>query len=105
MGVLAGLFEAGRGAGGLLAQANRAAVALGPLLADQRIEQRRFIAGELLERGADRLADQLERGQVACVGQDVGGIGARRPALLDHPCRFDAFQGEVEQHVRAAVLE
>lgn len=39
------------------------------------------------------------------MGQDIGGVGACLAALLDQPRLFDPFQGEVEQQVRASLLQ
>jgi hypothetical protein len=69
-GVVAGGEDPGLGAGGVLAQADRAAVAAPPFLVDQIVQQVPGGAGDFFQHGAYRLGDQLQAGQVAHRGQE-----------------------------------
>jgi hypothetical protein len=60
-GVVSGGKDPGLGLGGVLAQADRAAVAAPPVLIDQLVQQMRGDAGDFFHCGADRLGDQLQR--------------------------------------------
>ncbi|MFE2105934.1 hypothetical protein ACFXAF_08700 [Kitasatospora sp. NPDC059463] len=62
-------------------------------------------AGAFLQGRAHGLGDQLEAGQIADRGQDVGGVGALSGALADQSDVFRAVQGKVEEAVRPAVLQ
>ncbi|WP_258044728.1 hypothetical protein [Streptomyces sp. SM11] len=79
--VVSGGKNPGHGLGGVLAQADRPAIAQPPALVDEPVEKVRGCARDFFECGADRLGDQLQAGQVTHRGQDVGGIGALRGAL------------------------
>lgn len=103
-GVVADGQNPGHGFGGVLAQADRAAVAEPPVLVDQLVEQVRGGAGGFFECGADRLGDQLQPGQVAHRSQDVGGVGALRGALAYQPGFLQASQRKVQQAVGTTVL-
>ncbi|GGX36334.1 hypothetical protein GCM10010341_67270 [Streptomyces noursei] len=103
-GVVAGGEDPGLGLGGILAQANRAAVAAPPVLVDQVVQQVRGGAGDFLQRGTDRLGDQFQPGQVTHGGQDVGGVGALRGALAHQPGFLQAGQREVEEAIGAVAL-
>ncbi|OIK25468.1 hypothetical protein [Streptomyces malaysiense] len=61
-------------------------------------------AGDFFECGADGLGDQLQTGQVAHRGQDVGGTGALRGALADETGLLQAREREVEKTVGSAAL-
>jgi hypothetical protein len=61
-------------------------------------------AGDFFQRGAYRLGDQLQAGQVAHCGQDVGGVGALRGAFAHQSGFLEAGQREVEETVGAVVL-
>ncbi|GAB2772152.1 hypothetical protein GCM10027073_01310 [Streptomyces chlorus] len=61
-------------------------------------------AGDFFQRRADRLGDQLQAGQVADRGQDVGGVGAPRGALTHQPGLLETGRREVEEAVGAVVL-
>ena len=103
-GVVSGGEDPGLGAGGVLAQTDRAAVAAPPLLVDQAGQQVRSRAGQLFQRGADGLGDQFQPGQVAHCGQDVGGVRALGGALADETGLLQAREREVEETVGSAVL-
>ncbi|MER7057773.1 hypothetical protein [Streptomyces sp. NPDC000351] len=92
------------GLGGVLAQADRPAVADPPVLVDQLVEQVRGGTGAFFERGADRLGDQLQPGQVAPRGQDMGGIGALHGALAHQPGLLETGQREVKEAVSTVVF-
>ena len=62
-------------------------------------------AGDFFQRGADRLGDQLQPGQVAHRGQDVGGVGALRGALAHQSGLLQAGQREVEEAVGTVALQ
>ena len=91
--VLVGLLEAGGGARGLPAQARRAPAAPRPVLVDQPVEPVGVFAGELLERGAYCLGDQLQSGQVAHSGEHAGRVGVGPAALGDQAGMFYPLQG------------
>lgn len=61
-GVVSGGKNPGLGLGGVLAQADRPAVAESPVLMDQLVQQVRGCAGDFFQRGADRLGDHLQAG-------------------------------------------
>jgi hypothetical protein len=103
-GVVAGAEEPGLGLGGILAQADWAAVAAPPVLVDQLVKQVRGSAGDFLQRGTDCLGDQLQPGQVTHGGQDVGGVGALRGALAHQPGLLEAGQREVKEAIGAVAL-
>ncbi len=103
--VLAGREDPGLGPGGVLARTHLTAVAAPPFLVDQAGQQVPGRAGCLLQRGADRLGDQLQPGQVTHRGQDVGRVGALRGALAHEPGVLQAGQGQVQEPVRAVVFE
>ena len=85
--------------GGVLAQADLAAVAAAPFLTDEAVQHLRSGAGELLQGGADRLGDQLQPGQAPHGGQHVGGVGALGGALADQPGLLEPGQGQVQKLV------
>ncbi|MFJ2746231.1 hypothetical protein ACIO3O_41960 [Streptomyces sp. NPDC087440] len=58
----------------------------------------------MFQRGPDRLKDQLQAGQLASGGQDVGGVGALFAPLLDQSGRRKPCHGQVEQLVGAILL-
>lgn len=95
-GVIAGGEDPGLKLGGVLAQADRATVAAPPVLVDQVVQQVRSDTGDFLQRGTDRLGDQLQLGQVTHGGQDVGGAGALRGAFAHQAGFLQPGQGEVE---------
>lgn len=103
-GVVAGGPDPGLGLGGVLAQADRPAVAAPPLLIDQLVQQVRGRTGDFFECGADRLGDHLQAGQVAHRGQDVGGVGALCGALAHEAGLREAGQREAEEAVGAVVF-
>ncbi|MFJ6433355.1 hypothetical protein [Streptomyces sp. NPDC091416] len=103
-GVVPGGEDSGLGLGGVLAQADRAAVAAPPVLVDQLVEQVRGAAGDLVECGTDCIGDQLQPGPIAHGGQDVGGVGALRGALAHQSGLLEAGQREVEKTVGPAVF-
>lgn len=103
-GIVSSGKNPGHGLGGVLAQADRPAVAEPPALVDQPVEQVRGRGGYFFECGAYRLGDQLQPGQVTHRGQDVGGIGALRGALAHQPGLLETGQREVEETVGAAVF-
>ncbi|GAA4803131.1 hypothetical protein GCM10023220_35370 [Streptomyces ziwulingensis] len=100
-GIVPGGQDSGRGLVGGLAQADWPTVAAAPLLIDQFVQQVRGHTGHFFECGADRLGDQLQAGQVAHRGQDVGGVGALRGALAHQSGLREAGQREVEEAVSA----
>ncbi|WP_253911351.1 hypothetical protein [Streptomyces sp. CNQ-509] len=61
-GVVPGGHDPGLGLGGVLAQADRTAVATSPVLVDQLVQQMTGGVGDFFQRGADRLGDQLQPG-------------------------------------------
>ncbi|GAA1336881.1 hypothetical protein GCM10009647_079540 [Streptomyces sanglieri] len=103
-GVVACGQDPGLGPGGVLAQADRAAVAAPPLLVDQADKQVSGCAGYFFERGTDRLGDQFRPGQVVHSGHDMGGVGALRSALAHQPGLFQAGKCQIEEPVGAAVF-
>jgi len=104
-GVRPGLVDPGPGPGGVLAQADRAAVAAAPVVIDQAFQRVAGGAGEFLQGGAHRLGDQLQPGQVAHRRQDVGGVGALAGPLADQPGLLQPGQGQVKEPVSPAVLQ
>jgi len=63
-GIVAGSENSGLGPGGILAQTDRAAVAVPPVLVDQAVEEVRGGASDFFKRSAVRLDDQFQSGQV-----------------------------------------
>lgn len=63
----------------------------------------RGCGGDFFECGADRLGDQLQAGQIAHRGQDVGGVGAQSGALGDEAGLLETGQREVEEAVSTVV--
>ena len=61
-------------------------------------------ACDLSQRGPHRLGDQLQSGQVAHRGQNVGGIGALGAAFAHQPGIPEPGQCEVKQTVGAIAL-
>jgi hypothetical protein len=99
VGVVAGGVDPALGPGGVLAQADRAAVTASPLLVDQAGQQMRGGTGEFFQRGPHRLGDQLQPGQVAYRGQDMSGVGALRGAFAHQPGVLETGQCEVQEAV------
>lgn len=62
------------------------------------------MAGHFLQRGAGRLGDHLQPGQVTDRGQNVGGVGALRGALAHQAGLLEAGQREVEKAVGAVAF-
>jgi hypothetical protein len=60
-------------------------------------------SGHFLQRGADRLGDQLQPRQVAHRGQDVGGVGALRGALAHESGLLETLQRQIQQAVGAVL--
>ena len=104
-GIRPGLVHPGLRPGGVLAQADRAAVAAAPVVIDQAFQRVAGGAGEFLQGRAHRLGDQLQAGQVPHRRQDVGGVGALGGALADQPGLLQPGQGQVKEPVRPPVLQ
>ena len=104
-GVRPCLVHPGLGPGGVLAQADRPAVAAAPVVVHQAFERLPGGAGEFLQSRADRLGDQLQAGQVPHRRQDVGGVGALAGPLTDQPGFLQPGQGQVKEPVRPAFLQ
>ena len=106
-GVRPGVVHPGFRPGGVLAQADRPAVAAAPLVIDQAFQHIAGGAGDLFQSRAHRLGDQLQAGQVPHGRQDVGGAGALGGALADQPGLLQPGQGQgqVKEPVRPPVLQ
>src|SRR5204862_7892503 len=96
-GVRPCLVDPGPGPGGVLAEADRAAVTAAPVVTGQALQRVAGGAGELLQGGTDRLGDQLQPGQVPHGGQDVGGVGALGGPPADQPGLLQPGQGQVNE--------
>ena len=102
-GIRPGLVDPGLRPGGVLAEADRAAVAAAPVVTGQAFQCVAGGAGEFLQGGAHRLGDQLQAGQVPHRRQDVGGVGALGGAVADQPGLLQPGQGQVKKPVRPPV--
>lgn len=103
-GVIAGVGDPGLGPGGILTQPDRTAVAASPLFIHHAGQHVWGGARDLLQRGSHRLGDQLQPGQVAHRGQNMGGIGALRAAFVHEPGLFETGQRQVKQAIGAIAL-
>ena len=104
-GVRPGVAHPGLGPGGVLAQADRPAVAAAPVVIDQAVQRLPGGAGDLFQGCPHRLGDQFQAGQVPHGRQDVGGVGALGGALADQPGLLQPGQGQVKEPVRPPVLQ
>jgi hypothetical protein len=82
-----------------------AARAASPVLIDQAVQRVSGSAGQFLQGCAHGLGDQLQAGQVAHGGQDMGGIGALGGALANQSGLLQTGQGQIEKPVRPPVLQ
>lgn len=103
-GIGAGLGEPGDRMAGLAAHTHLTSVAFAPFGRDQAIENFRGGACDLFKGGAYRFQDQFQTGQFPRGSQDVRGIGALAPTLLDQSCCCQPLQCEIEQAIGAALL-
>lgn len=103
-GVVAGGEDQGLGPGGVLAQADRTAIATPPLLVNQADQQMPGRTGHFLQRSTDRLGDQFQPGQVTRRGNDVGGIGALRGAFAYGSGLLQAGERQIEETVGTAAM-
>src|SRR4051794_25006310 len=82
-----------------------AGVGLVPRLRDHTAEPVRGDGGELVERGAQGLADQLQPVEDADGGQNVGGVGALPAARLEQAELAAALEQLAEETLLGAALE
>jgi hypothetical protein len=104
-GIGPGVVHPGLRPGGVLAQADRPAVAAAPVVVHQAFQRVPGGAGEFLQGRADRLGDQLQAGQAPHRRQDMSGVGALGRALADQPWLLQPGQGQVKEPVGPFFLQ